>query len=328
MPETDFKVFCKSIRGEPIVPIDPDKLVIRAELEDNNTNAELKLILEDALGDEYTQKINSQRNDIIWAFFRRVNVDPRQVTLEIGERTFDDLEEEHSERHALASALNYYLASQGIRARKATSGLTKDVLSSMITAIRVAEQSAGDSVSDRNPERPNRSSGRSASAASSERNTFPFPTDSSSLPASTLLSLKEWLERTRGAADGPYAVYVLDCTPPPEGERHGQLRRRIKTARELIVSGALDLSERDYHIRDAAAADRVYYVGETNDVVKRINQHLGGPADGGSWFPQLFEPNHLEEVHWYQTKAKAERHERTIGEKIKQCGDSIFAYWD
>jgi predicted GIY-YIG superfamily endonuclease len=179
----------------------------------------------------------------------------------------------------------------------------------MITAIRVSEETQINNVS--------------------YPDLYPLSSESTELSDTEKDRLSQWLEDSCGDFRDRYAVYVLDCTLPPEGERSLSQQYRIQQAYDLIESQSRDLSHKDHEIKDAAEAERVYYVGQTNDVLDRIDRHLAGTGKGGgSWFTHALDPNHLEEVHWYSTEAESCDGEEEVADEIGQRDESNHVYWD
>jgi len=115
------------------------------ELEARHTREGLKRELSEALGDEYNREIkNSIRNDMMEAFFRKIDVDPQDIDLPF-ETTYEelrnpDLKAYYGPEHALVTALNHYLANREIRERDPVNSLSKAVMASMIADIKSREK--------------------------------------------------------------------------------------------------------------------------------------------------------------------------------------------
>jgi len=97
-----------------------------------------------------------------------------------------------------------------------------------------------------------------------------------------------------------HAVYVLECTQVyPDDKMEEILRQRY-----MPRSSAID---------KALFADSVFYVGETNDLARRIGQHLGSD---GSPITEVFPPKSLEQVEWLDSRDSAKRREAELVEEI------------
>lgn len=86
-------------------------------------------------------------------------------------------------------------------------------------------------------------------------------------------------------------VYELDVTPPVDDEPEDieLLRRHTEAVEQFGKSGGkLNGIYRAAHVLNHDCA--VYYVGETNDIIDRLDRHRRGAAYSGSKFPHLFSP--------------------------------------
>ena len=86
-------------------------------------------------------------------------------------------------------------------------------------------------------------------------------------------------------------VYELDVTPlvDDEPEDIKLLRRHTKALEQFGKSGGnLNGVYRAAYVLNHDGA--VYYVGETNDVIDRLDRHRRGATHSGSKFPHLFQP--------------------------------------
>jgi|GEM_PF-3845692 len=112
-----------------------------------------------------------------------------------------------------------------------------------------------------------------------------------------LIEIKKEASQNEG-----HAVYVLECVQPyPDDEKMGEiLRQRYTSSRTNAIDSAL-------------FADTVYYVGETNDLVRRVSQHLGGH---GSSFTAIFRPQSLERIEWCDSREAAEQRESELVEEL------------
>lgn len=148
-----------------------------------------------------------------------------------------------------------------------------------------------------------------------------------------------WKDRLRSWVDDhSWYVYVLDVTPPVDEERDDITLLRRHT-RAMIRHG-LDGEDLEgiyrgaYHLNNS---DSVYYVGESNDAIGRIKDHLQGAAFSGSEFPHIFRPPQgvieltgLEvnsTVDGYSSKNAAETLEEQRANELSKPGRS-WAYFN
>lgn len=141
--------------------------------------------------------------------------------------------------------------------------------------------------------------------------------------------LATWLDSHTEIANSPYTVYVLDCTPDVGDDEHemvADLRRAVHAKLEAgIPRGSLTIKER-------AAAElnddnRLYYVGSTGDLEKRIDEHETGAAASGVDFTTNFRPRRLVDVRSASTEGAAKQLEGERAREIdRQTGR--FAYSD
>jgi len=62
-------------------------------------------------------------------------------------------------------------------------------------------------------------------------------------------------------------------------------------------------------VRYTIEADIVYYVGYTEDLTRRINDHVTGH---GALFTQIVEPQSLSDVYWFSNKKRAKSIEKEL----------------
>lgn len=146
------------------------------------------------------------------------------------------------------------------------------------------------------------------------------------LPLSTVDrgALEAWVSATRDSSMDAHAVYVLDCTPPTS-DRDFRIDSLLEHTREKVENGE-SLNEME---RAAATLDRggsVYYVGYTSDVVDRLERHATGASAGGAAFTNLFAPQAIVEVRWFETEAAARGQEPAVARELGSGAD--FAYWN
>lgn len=128
--------------------------------------------------------------------------------------------------------------------------------------------------------------------------------------------------------DSTYYVYVLDCTPPID-EEPGKIwdrRRAVQTKIEAGISVS-ELEPKEQAIHALNQENRVYYVGSTNDVAKRVQEHLSGTDKSGVNFTNTLPPRTLVKVQSCDSRARAKTMEGALARKLtkKEC---VFAFSD
>lgn len=129
-------------------------------------------------------------------------------------------------------------------------------------------------------------------------------------------------------ADSPYFVYVLDCTPEIANEpaKIWDRRRAVQTKAESGVPIAtLEPKERAPH--ELNQSSRVYYVGSTNNVVKRVQEHVDGVDKSGVNFTNTLPPQAVVEVKGCESRESAESLEGELARQISSK-EGLFAYSD
>lgn len=128
--------------------------------------------------------------------------------------------------------------------------------------------------------------------------------------------------------DAPYFVYVLDCTPPVDDEP-GKIWDRRRAVRTKIEAGIslpeLEPKERATHALNQNK--RIYYVGSTNDIAKRVREHLAGTDKSGVNFTNTLPPQALVEVRSCESRTRAESLEGALARELAEKG-KLFAYSD
>lgn len=279
------------------------------------SKSELKRLLEVELGGAYERGItDSLRNDFLEACYARIapEEDPRTRA-----RSHDDYSGDWRPKRVLATALRMLLADRGVRPPNTPlTSLGAESLAQIIVAIRLRDEGVDTADAERTVAEP------------PEREAPPSPTFPDRLSFAGGIAepeLREWLETHCAGRPDAFAVYVLDCTPPIDGEpaRVQTLRSRVADKRE--AGGALSKLEQ------AAAAvtrgERVYYVGYTGDIVDRIARHVGGGAHGTAEFLHTFRPQTLVEVTPYDREHRARQREAERARELTVPGES-FAYWE
>lgn len=141
-------------------------------------------------------------------------------------------------------------------------------------------------------------------------------------------SITEQIDAQFDTADSPYCVYVLDCTPPIDNEpaKIWDRRRAVQTKIEAGISlSELEPKEQATHALNQSK--RVYYAGSTNDIVKRVREHVSGTDKSGVNFTNTLSPRALVEVQSADSNTHAESIEGTLARELNQK-ESLFAYSD
>jgi len=112
-----------------------------------------------------------------------------------------------------------------------------------------------------------------------------------------------------GDASFNWCVYVLDCD--------------WKNAHQY----------EDAWVHAASEAEKRVYVGSTNNLDRRMNEHMERTSantsdlcSDGSVFTQKFEPRELLEVHYFHNKQTARRREEEIAHELKQENPCWFVF--
>ena len=141
--------------------------------------------------------------------------------------------------------------------------------------------------------------------------------------------LTEWLAAAPDIANSSYFVYALDCTPAVGVEENPMLydlRRAVATKAAHGV-GTWSLGDGE----GAAAAlnrdHRVFYVGSTADIEKRVDEHVAGTAKSGVDFTSMVPPRHLVVVRGCDSRGEALRLEGDLAREIDHR-EGLFAYSD
>ncbi len=136
------------------------------------------------------------------------------------------------------------------------------------------------------------------------------------------------VEAQFNTADSPYFVYVLDCTPPVNDEpaKIWDRRRAVQTKIEAGISlSELEPKEQATHALNQNK--RVYYVGSTDDITKRIREHLSGTDKSGVNFTNTLPPRALIKVQSCDSRTRAESLEGTFARELTGK-EGLFAYSD
>lgn len=160
--------------------------------------------------------------------------------------------------------------------------------------------------------------------------------DRSRTPDSTLDILAD-LESASGiqeidvefdTTNASYFVYVLDCTPPvnDESAKIWDRRRAVQTKIKSETSlSELEPKEQATHALNQSK--RIYYVGSTNDVAKRVQEHTSGTDKSGVNFTNTLPPRALVKVQRCDSRSHAKSLEGALAREMTR-EEGMFAYSD
>lgn len=275
---------------------------------------QLKQLLAAELGGAYAGQVtDSLRNDLMTACFKQI--EQEQGPFE-KVQSHENYSPSWSEKKQLATALRMVLSERvGHPDHSGITSLNKQVISEIIVAIQDNEgdYQSQNGQSGRPSEIPDRS------PVSEPRFDTPFPADKFNS-----YDLYEWLVERRSSDDGEHGVYVLDCTPPIDEDEDFRVASVRREVNQKSTTGE-PLTKIERAAWALTQGERLYYVGYASDIPTRIRQHVSGAASGGAKFTNLFYPQALVDVSWYQTEATARREERRRAEELTVPGES-FGY--
>lgn len=107
-------------------------------------------------------------------------------------------------------------------------------------------------------------------------------------------------------------VYVLMC--------HSHYR----TFDELERKAEARLQRKPKWLRQAFESRRLYYVGQTENLEKRLGEHFRGYRT--SDFTELFEPSNIEWIEPQHSRNQAEYRERQLSKHWRSNDDDSFVY--
>lgn len=145
------------------------------------------------------------------------------------------------------------------------------------------------------------------------------------------LESDSWIQQIESQFEttaSPGIVYVLDCTPPIDNEpaKMWDRRRAVQTNIEAGVSlSELDPKEQATHALNQSK--RVYYVGSTNNIRKRVREHLSGTDKSGVNFTNTLPPRFLVKLQSCDSQKHAKSLEGALAKEITQK-EGLFAYSD
>jgi len=112
--------------------------------------------------------------------------------------------------------------------------------------------------------------------------------------------------------DVRYWVYILDC------------RNSYRTFDELERKAEKRLNRKPEWLREVFEAKRIYYVGQTENLQKRLGQHF--KKQNSSDFTKLFEPSQIERLIPQHSRNAAEYKEEKIAQAWHDTENKVFAY--
>lgn len=285
----------------------------------SRSKKKLKALLAEELSEVYSREItNSLRNDFMEACCRRIDPDGNPYERV---RAHENYSPSWSTKRQLATALRMLLTERVDRPiQESITTLDKSVLAEIIVAIRVAK---GDISIESEP-----ASSESESVADflSIREERPERRFEDILPAESIsgYELYRWITQYRSPTDGEHGVYVLDCTPPV-GEEESSRMKALRQQAHRKSKAEKSLSKIEQAAEAANNGQRIYYVGYAADVPIRVRQHIGGASSGGAKFTNIFKPQALVDVSWYQKESVARKNEHRRSEELTIL-DQSYAY--
>lgn len=115
--------------------------------------------------------------------------------------------------------------------------------------------------------------------------------------------------------DVRYWVYVLDCRERYFRDGYDGMARRAEKR----------FGDEPDWLRQAWEANKQVYVGQTENLYKRLGQHFEN--QNSSQFTQLFEPTGIRKLIPVRSRAQAERREEKVALSY-YSSDEIFSYWN
>jgi hypothetical protein len=119
------------------------------------------------------------------------------------------------------------------------------------------------------------------------------------------------LPHATGATLRTNAVYVLECL---------QNRQFGSTA----VTSGINIG---HEWNETISANRILYVGATKDLLRRLDEQLNSPGEGGANFTTVFPPIRILDVSWWATFQRARRAKKVIGEALEDRFPGDYVSW-
>lgn len=114
----------------------------------------------------------------------------------------------------------------------------------------------------------------------------------------------------------------LYSEPHEKQKRREKARQNHIDIREKGDQPSFDIQHADgpiypQWIDSAYEADEIYYVGMSNDVSRRITDHVLG-TKSGAMFTKLFPPVKIHDVEYFETRKEAKKKEQEVAEDLKE----------
>lgn len=116
--------------------------------------------------------------------------------------------------------------------------------------------------------------------------------------------------------EADYWVYILICK---------EKMLKVKNYGDLKRMALNRIGKEPNWLRMAFEAEKLYYVGQTENIELRLGQHF--KQQNGSEFTTLFNPCEIKELHPCQNRYQAERLEEKLAKRYYST-DKVFAYWN
>lgn len=139
----------------------------------------------------------------------------------------------------------------------------------------------------------------------------------------------QWLDQHFDGSSSSHFIYVLDCTPGVGTEEPSKLwdrRRAVQTKIEADIP-LPDLKPKERATHALNQSKRVYYVGSTSDVSKRVHEHVIGTDKSGVNFTNTLPPQSLVKVEGCDSKERAVSLEGALARELNRK-ENLFAYSD
>jgi hypothetical protein len=284
------------------------------ELEPKSKRELMDLLAEELNGAYNGEITDSLRNDFMRACYERMDVDDSPF---VKVQSHENYSSSWSTKKQLATALRMVLTERvGHPEHDGITSLNKRVLAELITAIQQGSESEVES---------NKELTEDVSAPPT-RDGLPPRRFEDRLPAEKFheYALYEWILSNRSETDGEHGVYVLDCTPPVREDEDFRVASLRTEVQEKVDAGHR-LSKLEQAADALNNSERLYYVGYASDVPKRIREHLSGADSGGAKFTNMFAPQGLVDVTWFETERSAREYEPRRAEELT-VPDESFGY--
>lgn len=284
----------------------------------NQPKSTLENQLRELLPNNYRDRLTGNPNaGLLEGAFKRIEPDENPYSFV---KTWHNYDPSWNKGKSVATALRMLLTEQiGLPRYEVISGYTKPTLSKMVLGIEAADDDVprGEELhvpltlpNDIEPPLPNPPELPEESAESNHE----------IIPLTDLNSINS----TYGNPSRKSAVYVLDCTPVSTHERKAmwQFRRDTLAKQEA----GYELSDREQYAQALNEGERVYYVGQTKDIIKRMKEHRDGAASGGGYFTNFFKPRGLIDITWYDSEVDARAGEESRSSELNRPGVSRAYY--